>query len=81
MAIPAGSKGYFRPLATQPKHHSIAMFSPLLTPRADRRRFLIASSLATAVGALPAWARAGEALAHDPFTLGIASGDRSPTTS
>ena len=78
MAIPAGSKGYFQPLATQPKHPSIAMFSSLLTPRADRRRFLIASSLATAVGALPAWARAGEALAHDPFTLGIASGDPQP---
>ena len=44
----------------------------------SRRQFLIASSLASAVGALPAWARAGELLAHNPFTLGVASGDSQP---
>ena len=54
------------------------MFSPLHAPAPDRRRFLIASSLATAVGALPAWARATESLAHNPFTLGVASGDPEP---
>lgn len=54
------------------------MFSPVHTPAPDRRRFLIASSLATAVGALPAWARATESLAHNPFTLGVASGDPEP---
>ena len=54
------------------------MFSPAHTPAPDRRRFLIASSLATAVGALPAWARATESLAHNPFTLGVASGDPEP---
>lgn len=54
------------------------MFSPLHAPAPDRRRFLIASSLATAVGALPAWVRATESLAHNPFTLGVASGDPEP---
>ncbi|WP_304352255.1 alkaline phosphatase [Comamonas testosteroni] len=54
------------------------MFSPAHTPAPDRRRFLIASSLATAVGALPAWARATESLTHNPFTLGVASGDPEP---
>ncbi len=54
------------------------MFSRLYTPAPERRRFLIASSLATAVGALPAWARATESLAHNPFTLGVASGDPEP---
>ena len=44
----------------------------------DRRHFLVASGLATAMGALPAWARQGEKLAHNPFTLGIASGDPEP---
>ena len=48
------------------------------TPTLERRRFLVASSLATALGALPAWARAGEALTHNPFTLGIAAGDPEP---
>jgi alkaline phosphatase D len=52
------------------------MFIPSSTP--SRRRFLLASSLATAVGALPAWARADESLAHNPFTLGVASGDPQP---
>ncbi|MEG1734613.1 MAG: alkaline phosphatase D family protein [Comamonas sp.] len=45
------------------------------TPTLDRRRFLITSSLANALGSLPAWARQGEALRHNPFTLGVASGD------
>ena len=52
------------------------MLIPSSTP--GRRRFLLASSLATAVGALPAWARANESLAHNPFTLGVASGDPQP---
>lgn len=54
------------------------MFSPLQMPTPDRRRFLMASSLATAVGALPNWARATESLTHNPFTLGVASGDPEP---
>lgn len=45
------------------------------TPTLDRRRFFIVSSLASALGSLPAWARQGEALRHNPFTLGVASGD------
>lgn len=54
------------------------MFSTPHTSAQERRRFLVASSLATALGALPAWARAGEALFHNPFTLGIAAGDPEP---
>ena len=62
----------------QHHNHSIAMFADLSAPAPERRRFLIASSLATALGALPAWARADETLAHNPFTLGVASGDPQP---
>ena len=43
-----------------------------------RRSFLLASSLSTALGALPAWARRGEQLGHNPFGLGVASGDPEP---
>ena len=50
----------------------------IASPAPARRRFLLASSLATAIGALPAWARANESLAHNPFTLGVASGDPQP---
>jgi len=50
----------------------------LILPTPERRRFLLASGLATAMGALPAWTRAGELLRHNPFTLGVASGDLEP---
>ena len=43
-----------------------------------RRRFLLAAGLSTALGSLPAWARRGERLSHNPFTLGVASGDPQP---
>ena len=43
-----------------------------------RRRFLLCASLACAVNSLPAWARRGERLSHNPFTLGVASGDPEP---
>ncbi|MDH0774281.1 alkaline phosphatase D family protein [Delftia tsuruhatensis] len=45
---------------------------------APRRQFLVAAGLATALGQLPAWARLGERPAHNPFTLGVASGDPEP---
>ncbi|WP_280189678.1 alkaline phosphatase D family protein [Delftia sp. PS-11] len=45
---------------------------------APRRQFLIGAGLATAIGQLPAWARLGERPAHNPFTLGVASGDPEP---
>ncbi|MET1536996.1 PhoD-like phosphatase N-terminal domain-containing protein, partial [Burkholderia sola] len=45
---------------------------------APRRQFLVGSGLATALGQLPAWARLGERPAHNPFTLGVASGDPEP---
>lgn len=76
--MPVESGRYFQPTGYKTPHHSIAMFSRLYTPAPERRRFLIASSLATAVGSLPAWARATESLAHNPFTLGVASGDPEP---
>lgn len=79
--MPVESGRYFQPTGYKTPHHSIAMFSRLYTPTPERRRFLIASSLATAVGALPAWARATESLAHNPFTLGWPVAIRSPTTS
>ncbi|WP_034386877.1 alkaline phosphatase D family protein [Comamonas composti] len=44
----------------------------------SRRHFLLASSLATAMGQLPAWARMGERPGYNPFTLGVASGDPEP---
>lgn len=50
----------------------------LSVPFSDRRRFLLAGGLATAIGALPAWARQGERIRHNPFTLGVASGDPEP---
>ncbi len=45
------------------------------SPTLQRRRFLIASGFATAVGSLPLWARASNALGYNPFTIGVASGD------
>lgn len=45
---------------------------------ASRRQFLVGAGLATALGQLPAWARLGELPAHNPFTLGVASGDPQP---
>lgn len=45
---------------------------------APRRQFLIGAGLATAMGQLPAWARLGERPVHNPFTLGVASGDPEP---
>jgi alkaline phosphatase D len=75
--MPVGSGRYFQPLATNPNTAASPCFL-LHTPAPDRRRFLIASSLATAVAPLPAWVRATESLAHNPFTLGVASGDPEP---
>jgi hypothetical protein len=74
-AMPVGSGRYFQPRLQNPTpQHRHVFSSSRAAP--DRRRFLIASSLATAVGALPAWVRATESLAHNPFTLGVASGDQ-----
>ncbi|QXZ08348.1 alkaline phosphatase D family protein [Comamonas sp. Y33R10-2] len=44
-------------------------------PTLQRRRFLIASSFATAAGSLPAWARSSNEPGFNPFGLGVASGD------
>jgi len=53
----------------------------LILPTPERRRFLLASGLATAMGALPTWTRAGELLRHNPFTLVSPAAIRSQTTS
>ncbi|KAB2892963.1 MAG: alkaline phosphatase, partial [Burkholderiaceae bacterium] len=45
---------------------------------AHRRAFLLRASLAAAATQLPRWAWSGETLRHDPFALGIASGDPTP---
>ncbi|MCB1974006.1 MAG: alkaline phosphatase D family protein, partial [Burkholderiaceae bacterium] len=44
----------------------------------QRRQFLHLARSAAAMAALPRWAWAGSALQHDPFGLGVASGDPAP---
>jgi alkaline phosphatase D len=43
-----------------------------------RRAFLLRAGLAAAATQLPRWAWSSETLRHDPFALGIASGDPTP---
>ena len=43
-----------------------------------RRQLLQAAGLGGALVQLPAWARSGTGLDHNPFTLGVASGDPQP---
>lgn len=45
---------------------------------AARRAFLLRAGLAAAATQLPRWAWSSGALRHDPFALGIASGDPTP---
>ncbi|QNP60707.1 alkaline phosphatase D family protein [Paenacidovorax monticola] len=45
---------------------------------AARRAFLLRAGLAAAATQLPRWAWGGETLRHNPFALGIASGDPTP---
>ncbi|MCB1989146.1 MAG: PhoD-like phosphatase N-terminal domain-containing protein, partial [Burkholderiaceae bacterium] len=44
----------------------------------QRRQFLHLARSAAAMAALPRWAWAGGQLRHDPFGLGVASGDPTP---
>jgi hypothetical protein len=65
-------------------HHRPAMTHPLFCPPPTRRQLLQATGLGSAL-LLPAWARSAPAggiahTDHDPFTLGVASGDPSPIT-
>ena len=44
----------------------------------QRRAFLQRAALAAAAGTLPRWAWSNHPLQHDPFALGVASGDPTP---
>ncbi|MBS0390245.1 MAG: alkaline phosphatase D family protein [Proteobacteria bacterium] len=52
------------------------MATPLQVP--DRRRFLQQAGWAALATQLPRWAWAGQPLRHDPFGLGVASGEPLP---
>lgn len=44
----------------------------------QRRAFLQRAALVAAAGTLPRWAWSNHPLQHDPFALGVASGDPTP---